>query len=139
MNIVKLSETVYQAGEITDSGVELVEQHFDPNFKTISELKEFIKDDCDEKYYVLYKTTIKREVIKVISQEEKPCTGGWRKGHSPENKDDKETWCYGCGYKLKMVYKGLDRKFILVQPLQHRDDSHKLLSIVNQLQGVVKN
>ena len=97
-------------------------------FDTRKEAMEFVNQKSFGKHFVLYRTSIKRRVIKKINlTRPRPCVGGWYNGHSvsksDEDSDVKTPFCTICGYQLKRVSHTFgEPSFVVLKPLLHKED-----------------
>jgi len=94
-------------------------------YDTRKEAMEFINKESFGKHFVLYRTSIKRRVIKKINlTRPRPCVGGWYNGHTVSDKDeDAKPFCTICGYKLKRVSHSFrEPSFVVLKPLLHKED-----------------
>lgn len=103
--------------------------HFEPDqFDTKKEAMEFINKKSFGKHFVLYRTTIKRRLIKKINKlRPRPCVGGWYNGHSISEEDMKSEirnpFCTNCGYKLRRITHTFgEESFVAKKPLVHKED-----------------
>jgi len=100
-------------------------------FDTRKEAMEFINQKSFGKHFVLYRTSIKRRIVKKINlTRPRPCVGGWYNGHSISDEDMKNEvknpFCSICGYKLKRVnHFSRDTSFVAIKPLEHNEDKKK--------------
>jgi len=105
-----------------DEGLDL-----DSGFTTKKEALEYINEDAMGKHFALYKTTVKRVLIKTINlKRPRPCHGGWYSGHrvSEEDKENenRRPFCTSCGYQLRLIHRNFDASYITDKPLVHKDD-----------------
>ena len=115
----KIFETKY---EVEEGG-----EGIDDEFTSKKDALDFINNEAMGKHFIVYKTTINRQIIKNINlKRPRPCYGGWHKGHhvSQEDRDKeiKNPFCGGCGYKLKRIYVNFEVNYILARPLEHIED-----------------
>ncbi len=119
---IKLKETKWE--------VESNEHHsgyIDETFDTKKQALEYINGKAMGKHFNLYKTTIKRELIKKINlKRPRPCHGGWYAGHSVSEQDEENQvtrpYCTDCGYRLRLIHRNLENTYITDKPLVHKDD-----------------